>query len=258
MPINLRSVAAGSLLAPLLFAATLPAQDYERPRSQRGPDGFLFRAPTATLALRLGFDVRRANSNIYDMVTEELTLKRSDFNALSLGADLGFRVAGPVDLVFSAAYARSDIDSEFRDWVDQDDLPITQTTTLYTVPLTVAARWYLTPRGRQIGRFVWIPGRVMPYVGAGGGAVRYAFEQAGSFVDFTDQSIFDDVLRSDGWTPVGLVMAGVDYTVAPRIGLNADARYQWANGDLRRDFIEFTDGIDLSGLQVSLGLQFRL
>lgn len=246
---NLRGIVIAFPVAEFLLAATLCAQDSH---------GFLFRAPRATLTLRAGFDLRRTNSSIYDFVTSELTLKRRDFNAGSVAGDLGFTLGGPVDLVLSVAHARRTVDSEFRDWVDQDGLPITQRTTFHTTPLTAAARVYLGPRGRQIGRFVWIPTRFQPYVGAGAGMVRYSLEQSGSFIDSQDSSIFDDVLRSDGWAPLGLVMAGVDYTVMPRVGLNADVRYLRGNGNLRRDFIEFTDGIDLSGFQFSLGLQFRL
>lgn len=254
---NLRGIVIAFPVAELLLAATLCAQDPEI-QGPQSPDGFLFRAPRAALTLRAGFDLRRTNSRIYDFVTSELTLNRRDFNAASIAGDLGFRVTGPVDLVLSVAHARRSVDSESRDWVDQDGLPITQRTTFYTTPLTAAARVYLTSRGRQIGRFVWIPARFQPYVGAGAGMVHYSLEQSGSFVDSQDSSIFDDQLRSEGWAPLGLVMAGVDYTLIPRVGLNADVRYLHGNGHLRRDFVEFTDGIDLSGVQFSLGLQFRL
>lgn len=247
-----------SFASACFLATTLSAQDPDSPRLPRSPEGFLFRAPVARLTLRGTFDLRRANSSIYTFFKDTLTLSRSDFNAVGVAGDLGIRVAAPVDLVLSAGYARTTKGSEFRNWVDQDNLPITQTTTLYTVPLSLAVRWYLAPRGRQIGRFAWVPSQVQPYVGFGGGMVRYSLEQEGSFVDNADLSIFDDVLRSDGWTPLGLVMAGVDYTVGPRIGLNADARYLLGNGELRRDFVGFTDGIDLSGFQFSAGLQLRL
>ena len=76
-------------------------------------------------------------------------------------------------------------------------------------------------------------------------------------MDFVDLSIFQDELRSDGWTTLALVMAGADYSLGKRVFVNADVRYLWANGELRRDF-SFDDGMDLSGMQFSVGLHVRI
>ena len=46
--------------------------------------------------------------------------------------------------------------------------------------------------------------------------------------------------------------------VGTRVVLNADARYVRAKASLNRDFVDLTDGIDLSGVQVSLGLHVRI
>jgi outer membrane protein W len=171
---------------------------------------------------------------------------------------MGITLAGPLELLLSGGYATRGAPSEYRNWVDQDDQPIRQRTTLSTVPLTLAARWYLTSRGRRIGRFVWMPARVMPYVGVGGGAIRYDLRQTGSFVRLSDLSIWGDTMRSWGWTPLGLAMVGADYNLGTRVAVNADARYLWAKAGLHQDFAEFTDGIDLSGVQFSLGLHVRI
>lgn len=53
-------------------------------------------------------------------------------------------------------------------------------------------------------------------------------------------------------------MAGVDYSLGRRVLLNGDVRFLWANAGLGRDFVQFGDGIDLSGVQFSAGLQFRI
>jgi hypothetical protein len=246
-------------LATLTMSIPLPAQDEPVIRRlPQGGNGFLFTAPRVSLGLRGGFDLRTANGQIFDFFTDTLTLDRSDFNAPSLSGELAIRVADPMDLVLSAGHARRSVASEFRNYVDQDDLPITQSTMLATTPLVAGVRWYLAPRGRQIGRFVWIPQRFRPYVGLGLGAVRYELEQAGSFVDYADLSIFTDNFQSDGWATLGLVMTGVEYSVGTRVFLSGEARYLRANGDLRRDFVGYDDGIDLSGLEFSAGLHFRL
>ena len=245
---------ACALVACALFTMVLPPPV----QAQSGGDGFLFRTPVVQIGLRAGLAVARANSQIFDFTTDELTLNRSDFNAFQVGGDVGFRVADQFDIVASVTYASTSKQSEFRDYLDQDDLPIEQRTTFTRTPLTLAGRFYLTPRGRQVGRFVWVPARVSPYVGAGGGMVHYSFRQVGSFVDFVDLSIFDTTFESGGWTPLGMIMAGVDYSLSPHVVLNLDGRYQFATADLQRDFTDFNDGIDLSGLQLSFGVHFRL
>jgi hypothetical protein len=240
-------------------AALAGQQRHGRPPA--GGPGFLFRMPRVTVGLRGGFNVRHANAgpdDFYDFVTRELTLGRSDFNAFAFGADLGVALVGPADLVFSAGHSSSAASSEFRDWVDQNDQPITQRTTLSTTALTVAVRWNLASRGRRIGRFVWMPARVLPYVGLGAGAIKYSLAQDGYFVDAQDLSIFRDQLMSRGWTAMGLVLAGTDYSMGKRFLARAEAHYQLATGRLRYDYVDFHDGIDLSGLQLSLGLYVRI
>ena len=207
--------------------------------------------------LKHAVDLQRAQGDIYRLCTDTLTLNKSDFNRFNLAGDLGIRLSSPVDLVLGAGFTRTSHPSEYRNLVDQNNLPITQQTTLSTVPLTAALRWYLTATGRQSGRFVWIPARVTPYVGVGGGMMHYQLTQTGSFVDFTDSSVFDATLQSQGWAPVGLAMAGIDYSLGTRVFVNADARYLLAKGTLNQSFSGF-DGIDLSGAQFSLGLHVRL
>ncbi len=258
MSTTFRSLAFAGLVAELALPAALLAQLRPQRPPEGGP-GFLFHTPRVTLGVRGGFNLRSLGSGeIGTLFTDTLTLKKSDFNAFAIAGDLGIAVAGSVDLVLSGGYNTTSAPSEFRNWVDQNDQPITQTTTLSTVPLTLGARWYLTSRGRQIGRFVWLPARFMPYVGAGGGAMRYQLQQTGSFVDFADRSIFNDMWKSWGWTPVALAMAGADYSLGTRVFVNADVRYLWAKAGLHQDFADFTDGIDLSGVQFSMGLHVRL
>lgn len=257
MPTTLKGLVIACLAAQVPFAAS-HAQQAERPEEGPAPDGFLFHTPHVTLGVRGGLDLRRAGSDIFDFVTDELTLGRGDFSAFTFGGELGIRVAPRTDLVLGAAYSKSTAQSEFRDFVDQDNLPIAQRTTLATTQLTAAARWYLTPRDRQIGRFAWMPARFTPYMGAGLGMMQYSFEQSGSFVDFQDLSIFDDTFQSGDWTAMAMVMAGAHYSLGTRVFLSGDLRFTLADGDLTGDFKQWTDDIDLSGLQFSAGLHVRM
>jgi hypothetical protein len=258
MALLFRLVVLGLAFATLVLPIESPAQEYTAPA---GTPGFMLDVPRASFGVRGAFNLRRANAgpdDFFTFVTRELTLGRSDFNAPQIAAELGYRIAGPADLVLTLEHSSAGASSEFRDWVDANDQPITQRTSLSTLAVTGALRWNLTSRGRRIGRFVWIPARVIPYVGIGAGAIRYSLAQDGYFVDVQDQSIFRDRLTSGGWTHLALVMAGVDYGLSKRLFASAEARYLWANADLQRDFVSFNDGIDLSGLQCSLGLHVRI
>jgi opacity protein-like surface antigen len=182
-----------------------------------------------------------------------LTIDRKDFNAPAIAVDIGAAASSRVDVVFGFEYNRAAINSEYRHFVDNNRLPITQRTRLQQVNLTAGARIALTPRGREVGRLAWIPHPVTPYVGAGAGLLRYRFDQSGDFVDFVDGSIFTAALRSSGWTPSTHVFAGADIKLRRRLFLTAEGRYLWATATLGQDFTGF-DRMDLSGATVTAGV----
>jgi hypothetical protein len=241
------------LLVALTAAAplTLCAQT----EGHRG-DGFLFRRPVLTFAIRGGYDRPMGSSDIYDFTTAQLTLNRGDFAALSYNFDLGFRLADRVDVTFSAGEARRAAPSEFRKFVDNNDKPIEQITALRRVPLTVGVRYALTSPGERIGRLAWIPSRFTPWVGLGGGAMQYSFTQAGDFVDFQTLNVFARTFRSKGWTPMAFASVGADVSLTERFSLTGDVRYSAARAPLTGAFVGF-DRIDLSGTAATMGISVR-
>ena len=213
------------------------------------------------MTLRGGFDRALAGSDIFQFMTDTLTLSKGDFSGFTFGGDLGFSVTPRVDVSFGAGYVRSKKVSEFREYVGSDDLPINQTTTFSRLPLTATVKAYLTPRGRSIGTLAWIPNRISPYVGAGGGALRYELVQEGEFVDSADDgsgnfAIFYDHYRSAGWTPTAHALLGAEFALTPRLGFSTEGRYGWAKSDLSGDFVGF-EPIDLSGFSATMGLTVR-
>lgn len=261
LPLVLPLLASLSLTAPLSAQSRVSTADALVERDevspQQGRRDFLFRVPRVSLQLKTGYNVARAGGDVFDFTRENLTVEKSDFGAFAIGGDIAIRMTPRLDFVLGFQYAGTSVRSEFRDWVDQDDLPIEQRTRFQQVPLTAGLRYYLTSRGRQVGRFVWIPERVVPYIGASAGTVYYNFEQEGDWVDFNDLAIFYDVLESSGWTPIGQAYAGVEFGLAPWLALVTEGRASYADGDPGSDFIGF-EGIDLSGLQLTVGLSFRM
>jgi len=241
--------------AALLIAATAVA--VTRPsHAQSAGDGFLFHAPVFSFGVRGGFDRASAGSDVFSFVTKQLTLNRRDFSSATFGTDLAIPVSRSNDIVFDAGLTSVSRRSEFRDWVDQNNLPIEQTTSLRRVPLTLGIRHYLSPRGRSIGRFAWIPAVRTTYIGLGAGLMNYRFRQVGDFVDFQSLNILPDEFTSNAWTPVVHALAGAEVSLGRFIMVTAEARYTWARGPMSRDYVRF-NRIDLSGVSVTTGLSFR-
>lgn len=245
-----RMLPAAALLAAGAMLATPAAQ------AQGSGDGFLFGHPSTTLALRAGYAHANAGSDVFGFVTDQLTLRRSDFSGFSAAGDVGIWLAPRIDLDLGVGYSGSSTPSEFRHFVDQNNAPIQQTTTFQRVPLTASVKLYLAPRGRSIGHFAWIPTRIAPYVGAGGGAMWYRFRQSGDFIDFSTSDVYSDVYNSSGWAPEAHALAGLDVSLTPRLALTGEGRYTWAKAKMSSDFAGF-QRIDLSGFGVTAGIAVR-
>jgi hypothetical protein len=249
-----RARACHALIAGLVLVLVMPVAEL----SAQDRRDFLIGAPSVTLTLRGGMNVLRQNSDIYEHVREFLTIDRGDLLGFSGIADLGIRVSDRFDIVASLGYSRSATWSEDREFVEQDDSPIEQHTSLVQVPLTMSAKLYLQPRGRAIGRFAYVPAAgLTPYIGAGGGALWHRFAQDGHFVDYESLRILQGRLETAGFAPLLHGFAGVDVRIAPRLSLTLEGRYNWSHAAMGSDFVGF-DRIDLSGLQTTAGIQIRL
>ena len=229
-----------------------PSESAAAQPSPRTPD-FLFSRPRGSIGVRGSWLFERAGSDLFAFLQKQLTVERRDFDAPAFGVDLGMAVTPRVDALFGFDFSRRSKNSEYRNFVDNRRLPITQTTRLTQANLSGSIKVAATPRGRAVSRFAWVPRGVTPYVGVGGGFLWYAFEQDGDFVDFVDSSVFTSRFRSSGWTPSAHAFAGADLKVLPRLFLALEGRYVWAHADLDRDFSGF-EPIDLAGFKVMAGV----
>ena len=237
----------------ILLLSTFAVVKPERAIAQ---SGYMFKEPDVTVSLRLGVGGPNANDDLFDFFTRELTLERGDFRNVAFAADIGVQLAPRFDIVFGVAVDQSSNLSEYADLVDQDNLPIEQTTELMRAPITLGAKMYLVERGRRVSSFAWVPVNFVPYLTAGGGYMVYRLEQDGDFVDYQTNEIFSSFFESSGGGATAYAGGGVEYWFGPRFGLNADGRYQWASPNLDRDFADF-GSIDLQGFQFTAGLAVR-
>ena len=267
-PVFLRPMRAACLLAVLasLAGGTARAADdgagppettrvrAGQPPRRSAPD-FLFGRPRTVIGVSGGWLVASESGGIFDFTRTFLTVNDGDFDTGMFRFTFGRSVSPRLDLMVEGGFSRATITSAYRDFVDSDGLEIVQTTELTQGPLGGSVRFWLIPRGREVGRFAWVPNRIAPYVGVGGGTYRYHFTQSGDFVDFVDLSIFTDRLESSGWTPSGHVFGGASVNLMPQLFANVEGRYVWANTPLSRDFVGF-DNIDLNGLRMTVGIEY--
>ena len=245
-----RSAAAMALACVWLTLAPAPAS------AQTSPD-FLFGSPNGMIGFRSGWLFSSANSDLFTFVQHHLTVDKKDFNAPAIGVDVEFAIGPRVSAVGGFDFARTSKNSEYRDFVDNQRLPITQTTRLSELNFSGGVKIPITPRGREISSRAWIPAAVTPYVGAGAGVLKYEFLQFGDFIDVDSPAmdIFTDTFRSSGWTPSAHVFGGVDVRVYKRLYLSGEGRYLWSSGTPDRDFIDF-DAIDLAGFKATVGVHY--
>jgi len=231
-----------------LAASQLPAQTEG--------NGFLFGQPKGSIAVRGGLAAASGAGDLFSFTDKQLTLNRGDFTSPNADLDLALRLSTQTDIVFSLSYAGTTKASEFRDFVDQSNNSIRQSTVFQRVPAMIGVRQYLTTRGRSVGELAWIPSRLAPYVGIAGGAMWYRFHQTGDFVDFKTNDVFNGTLSSSGLAPAASAAAGVDVTLTPRFALTGQGNYMWARARPGGDFAGFSR-IDLSGLSTTVGLRVR-
>lgn len=250
---GIRALVLGlTLLAPsaTAFAQSAPAN----PIRSAPPGDFMLGRPKGFIAFDAGFLFANAGSDLYDFVTEQLTVEKESFNAPTIGGRLGWAISPRLEAAVMFERAQSRTASEYRDFVDNNRLPITQTTQRQESHLAATLRWSLLPSGRRISRFAWVPRRFTPYVGVGAGAIKYSFQQFGSFVDFQTSRVFDDTFRSEGWAPSVHALAGGDLRLYKKLYLTGEARYTRSSGTLSDDFVGF-EPLALAGLRVGGSLK---
>ncbi len=245
------SVAAAEKLSEGREEAESESAQQSRRRNNK-PD-FLFNAPKVAIGFRGGVNISNAGSEIFDFINEQLTIGDSDFIAPAVAFDFSYYLRPRLAAVLRVEWNSKVAASEFREFEDQNDLPITQETELSQVPVTGNLKFYLNPRGRKISEYVWIPNSFAPYVGGGGGLLWYRFAQRGDFIDFVDMSIFSDQFVSEGFTWTAQVFGGVDVKLTHRVYLTFEACYFWARAGMGQDFMDF-DSLDLSGFRTTGGI----
>jgi hypothetical protein len=245
------------LIPPALALLCLALPTHPAAGQRLSGDGFLFGPPKASVALRFGYAMPSAGSDVFSFVTDELSLNRRDFGTFAFGADVAIPLTSRLSAVVSADLGGMDKKSDYRDWQDNSGQPIEQSTSFERRAFTASLRYYLLPQGRRLSKHAWIPSKYVPWASAGVGRTRYRFEQHGDFVDFTNGNrVFTDSFRSAAWGFTAQVSAGIDWSLSSRFAFTTQAKYVRGEADLGLDYSGFAP-IDLSGLSMTGGLAIR-
>ena len=239
----------------LMFAMTLSpiAADAQVPEG----DGYLFGVPKGSLSFRFGYARPSASSDVFKFTSQHLTLDRGDFAGFTFAGDAGIFLKPRLEVTFGVGISSRRAESNYRDFVDNDDLEIEQETIFRRIPLNCGLRYYLAPLGRRVGTYAWVPSRVVPYVAAGGGGMFYEFRQQGDFVDFQSLDVFDAELESYAWSPAGYGAVGLQYSVSTKAALVTELRYDAVKRAPMSFAFQGFDNIDLSGTSVTAGVHLR-
>jgi len=241
------------LMLAALAAVCLPAAAH----AQLGGPGFAFRQPTLSFAVHGGYALPMARSDLFDQLLDDLELARHDFEAPYLGGEIAARVSGRWDVTLEVGHAWSSTRTEWSDYIEDDGRPIRQTVEFARTPVLVSGRYSVVDRGRTIGRFVWVPAKVVPFVSGGLGVMRYRFAQDGDFVEAQTLEIFTDRLEQVGSAFTAQGTVGLDVQLNNAVYLGAQTRYVWGRGGLDRSVYDGFEPMDLSGFQLTLGLGAR-
>jgi hypothetical protein len=252
----------------MLCTKPLPA------REQYGSSpGFTLKKPSRFLiGAHFGMNMPQAKGDLFSLLTNTLTLQKSDFRAPDFGFDVGIPFRSRVAIIAGFDYNRFTRDSEFRHFVESNGNPIVQTTRFSQFSFVGTIRYYLLETGESVGSYAWIPARVSPYLAAGGGIIHYNLSQYGDFVDQSTYNIFSDHYFSGASSLAKHLAAGFDIAITPRVVATVEGRYSWAGAGISsgkdggapdyrfpKDPSGNSQGspVDLGGLKLIGGIYFR-
>jgi hypothetical protein len=228
--------------------------------------------------VRYGYFVPRMSGgadSLWNIEFDNMTLRKSDYQAGMLGLAYEYFLTSNFSLVFSVDFYNRDRAGYYRDWglftVDDQYFAfpveyypggdmIIHSFDVSQTPLQLLFK--ITPLGRRV--------RFVPYLGAGVGIYFWSVRLQGDMVDFSTPYIYEDPdLGEVEVYPVNYVISqeknrisvgynafgGVMIPVGNRMTLDLGLRYQFFKPGFRDAFVDF-ENFDLSGYSLIVGLNF--
>jgi outer membrane protein W len=207
-----------------------------------------------TQAVNLGvgwFMVRGEDARDNDVLIEDLqslAFEVKDFNGPLVNGEWLIGFGDRIELGLGAGFYQRTVPSVYADVVDSDGTEIEQDLKLRIVPVSATVRFL--PFGG--------PGDFQPYVGGGVSLLNWKYSEVGEFVDFSDNSIFQDRYLASGSTVAPVILGGVRVPFGGDVfAFNGEIRWQGGKGDLPEDSGLLSDTIDLGGVSFIAGFHMR-
>jgi hypothetical protein len=230
---------------------------------------------SGALSIRLGYFVPRAQSELWQIEFENMSFTKSNFQKMTFGLFyehfftreisllVGVESYSPIELgnyVDYVGYSFEEGDFAFPAQYYEGDFSISHQFSVSITPIQASLK--LTPFGRKSG--------VIPYLGGGVSVFVWSVKLRGDMIDFQDEWVYEDPdlgdvpiygivstdAREENRFAVGFHgFAGIMIPFASRLAFEAEVKYQYGKGALKDAFQDFDD-FDLSGFQISLGLNY--
>jgi hypothetical protein len=212
-------------------------------------------------------------NTLWGIELTQMSLLRSDYKGAILGGGYEFFLTPQISLALSVDFFSRENGGYYWDYVANtvDDVDyafpaqdfrgrdILHTFRVSMTPVQLSFKF--APLGRKA--------RIIPYVGAGGGAYFVSASIYGSIVDFSQEFIYTDPVLGDVTvyevkgahlheTRVvlgGHAFAGFMFPIGYRLTLEGEARYHFAKVTFN-DAFQGYDKFDLSGLSLSVGFNY--
>lgn len=237
----------------VLFVAFLAASAMPAPAQSPGAIG-------GSVKMRLGGFMPTGQSEFWDVTEQVFTLSTGDLNGVMLGGSYVASLGNYVELGFNLDWYEATARSAQRGFTDDFGNPILHDTTLGLIPLTMDVRFL--PGGRYAtrgSRGQYKVRKPVPYLGLGGGANFWRYEEVGDFAvedpfSPTGFSVVFDRLEDTGTAFEVHVMGGVEFPISPAWSLLGEARYSWSEATPSGAFAPLQQGrLDLGGWSLFFG-----
>jgi opacity protein-like surface antigen len=235
-----------------------------------------------SFSLRAGYFFPRAQHGIdvpdslWTIEFDNMSFKKADFTNSILGFSYEYFLTRELSLEFSVDFYNRVKVGTYKDWVgysfdDGDyafpseyywgDFNVSHSLTFSLIPVQVALK--ILPLGRRT--------KVIPYLGGGVGAYIWGVRLRGDMIDFSDEYVYTDPdlgevsvykiqpTQAEEETRFSFGFhwfAGLMVPIANRLSLEAEFKQHLVNAGKFTDAFEGFDKFDLSGYQVTVGINY--
>ena len=197
--------------------------------------------------LKIGLFQPTLKSDLWRINMENLAFKKSDMNNAYFAFEYEYFLNRYSSFSLELGSYNRILNSEYRDYEYDDGTPIYQSLSLRITPLEVTYKFYPVGHRRMF----------IPYLGVGGGAYFWRYEQWGEFIDFKTGDVNEGNAITHAVTIGFNARAGFILRLQRSLGIAIEGKYQYLRGRLS-DYFEGFNQLDLSGFTATIGLNVYL